>query len=580
MSSHAEDDLEDGLDEAERIGLIRESTAGIYSFDHNLTQQALHSQLSKRRCRRLHRAAAGVIEKLPEEKREKRAGELAWHFMEGGEPESAIPYALLAGDQAEAVFAHTEAALHYRTAVRLADEADDETLRAQAYEKLAAPLHRSSRYAEALTALEEAAAVYERRRDFASLLPVMAEIAGVHGNRGTPHEGMTRLEPLLPELEATAPSSSLVYLYASLGSLLFVLGRSADHLSVAQRSAATAETLDDPRALAVAKEQLGLALLQLRRRDEARDILEEAMELADSAGDIATFELALNNAAYAAELRGELDKSIGHFERGLELARRLGDPAQQAFMAYALGRNHLEKGDLRQARAYGQEALELSCQTGPSWVAPYPLLGLGKTLLTLGDPEAAAYLQDGRRVAEENADVQALDIAHGFLAELDLRQGNPRHAEECLRSAGVTPEWEPAQSAVSLPTALTLAQALAKLDKISEAMIVVDKVMNQAQEAGERLVLTEALALRGVLLIESGDWRRAEESFHQAEDLAREIHYPYAEALALSGDATMHVRQGETELARERLSEALVIWHRLQAATEIEETERALSALV
>jgi predicted ATPase len=578
MTRHSEEEVDEGLDEAERLGLIRETGTDVYGFDHALTRDALYHELSTRRRRRLHRAAGDAITRLPSGKWERRAAELAWHFLEGDDPVRAIPYALLAGDQAEAVFAHVEAERHYRTALRLAQEAEDECALARAYEKLAAPLHRSGRYDEALAALERAAAVYESRGDFASLLPVMAEIAGVHGNRGVPQEGMTRLVPLLPRLEAMPPSAALVCLYGSLGSLHFMLGQAAAHLAVAERAAQLAETLGDTGVLAMAKEQLGLALLSVRRRDEARAVLEEAMELAEEAGDLATLGLALNNAAYAAEVQGELEKSLGLFERCLQLARRLGIPSQIAFMSYALSRNQFERGDWSQARALAEEAVALGREIGTFWAAPYPLLGLGRILQLLGDPQAEAYLQEALALADASADQQALDIARCFLTELELQRGDPQRAWERLQEAGMTAEWDPADVAVSLSTALILAQTLKELGRTAEARIVVEKVIEQARQAGEMLVLAEALPLQALLYAQVGDRQGAEASLCEGLDLVRAVNYPYAEARALRAAATICAGRGEVEQSQRRLEEALVIFRRLGAARDVEAIERALAS--
>src|SRR5206468_2005127 len=78
------------------------------------------------------------VERLPERKRRRRAAELVMHWFDGDEPERALPYALVAGDEAEAVFAHAEAERHYRMALELVKEGDsgDGRERAWALEKL------------------------------------------------------------------------------------------------------------------------------------------------------------------------------------------------------------------------------------------------------------------------------------------------------------------------------------------------------------------------------------------------------------------------------------------------------------
>ena len=55
--------------------------------------------------------------------------------------------------------------------------------------------------------------------------------------------------------------------------------------------------------------------------------------------------------------------------------------------------------------------------------------------------------------------------------------------------------------------------------------------------------------------------------------------YPYAEAKILREYGMLHVRAGEPEPARKRLSEALEIFRRLEANKDAERTGRTLREL-
>ncbi|HEX6799795.1 MAG TPA: AAA family ATPase [Ktedonobacterales bacterium] len=100
IGDQPEESLDAALEEALAAGLAQETGEG-YIFNHALTQQALYVELSTRRRRKLHLAAGAALERLPEVTRQRRAAELAWHFREGSAPERALPYALLAGDDAD-----------------------------------------------------------------------------------------------------------------------------------------------------------------------------------------------------------------------------------------------------------------------------------------------------------------------------------------------------------------------------------------------------------------------------------------------------------------------------------------------
>ena len=121
----AEEALEEELDEAVRARLVREAGGGRYAFNHALTQRALYEQLLARRRRRLHLAFAERMESLPERERTLRVAEVAYHFLQAEEFRRALPYLLLAGDQAQTLFANAEAEQHFQTTARLAVELGD-----------------------------------------------------------------------------------------------------------------------------------------------------------------------------------------------------------------------------------------------------------------------------------------------------------------------------------------------------------------------------------------------------------------------------------------------------------------------
>jgi ATP/maltotriose-dependent transcriptional regulator MalT len=220
--------------------------------------------------------------------------------------------------------------------------------------------------------------------------------------------------------------------------------------------------------------------------------------------------------------------------------------------------------------------MEVNRQTGASWVEPYPPLGLGRLLLALGDPDAATHLLQGLRLAEENADSQALDIAHCFLAEMELQEGHPDRAEHRLRQAGISETWDTGKSDASLPTILVFARTLGALKKTAEARRMVDAVITQARAAGEMLVLAEALPIRAWLAFGAGDPAGAEHDVTEGLALARAAGYPLAEALALERHGLMALREGRVDEARERLQAALGIFGGLRAARHVEWVQAAL----
>ena len=247
--AHGDVDQEDAIDgalaEAASFGLIRNTGKDRYAFDHALTQEALYASLTPRRRRRLHLAAGESMENVPERARSRRAAELAWHFLEGDNEEKAFQYSLLAGDQAESVFAHADAERHYRRALELIQEKDDPPREADTREKLGVVLKIAGRYEEARETLEQAATMHSQVHDLESQGRVLAQIGLLHHLTGAPTEGIRRLQPVANKLEALGPSRSLALLYATLVRLFDHTGRQGEQLAASRRLLELARGLQD-----------------------------------------------------------------------------------------------------------------------------------------------------------------------------------------------------------------------------------------------------------------------------------------------------------------------------------------------
>src|SRR5690242_12437312 len=112
--------LDPALHRLESSGLIRRAgTVDLeYLFLHALVQDAAYASLLRTDRRRLHRAVAETLEALGPEPTAEAAATLAHHFLEAEDPR-ALEYFSLAGSRARAVFANTEAAAYFRTALAL-----------------------------------------------------------------------------------------------------------------------------------------------------------------------------------------------------------------------------------------------------------------------------------------------------------------------------------------------------------------------------------------------------------------------------------------------------------------------------
>jgi tetratricopeptide (TPR) repeat protein len=577
MTERDETELEAALDEARGVAIVRETGPDGYAFDHALTQQSLYGELSARRKRRLHLAAAEAMERLPERKLIARVAEVAWHFLQADDGR-ALEWTIRAGDAAEAAFAHSDAEAQYLTALELARDASDERREAEALARLGDVLRLSGRFDEAIARLEAAWRLYDRLADRESALGIVEQLGRVHSRRGTPQEGLERVSPVLESLqregiESVSPRAA-AGLYVALAHLNFALAKNAELLKAAEEGARLAEMGGDPRLLAEAENRRGTALQFLDRQEEAITACEKAARLAEAAGDLSTCASALNNVAVSYYALGRFREALPWRERALEVAERVGEPAQIAFQRTGVSFVLFMLGRWTEARALAERGVQEVRALEPSWYTPYPLFDLGMIYLAQGDRERGiAHIEEALALAERNGDLQALMFLF-MRAEQHILDGEPEVA-----IARLEPLVERIAASIGPDDSSVLAWAYLETGDEAKAAEILTRSRTQAEESGNRARLVADELISGLLATRQRRWEDAARDFDEALALARQMGVPYMELRVLYGMGLMDAAKGETKQAREHLERALAICQSLGARQYGVLCERALAEL-
>jgi class 3 adenylate cyclase/tetratricopeptide (TPR) repeat protein len=576
MADRSEEQVDQALEAAINAGLIREIGRDKYSFNHALTQHALYADLSSRRRRRLHLAAGEALE--PRGASEGTAAELAWHFLAGDDPERAARHSIRAGHEAEKVYAHQEAERHYHTALELARATGDQAGEAVALEKLGGVVRGQGRYNEALDLLEQAAALYRAAVDREGQGRTEAEIGMAHYQTDTAEEGIARLHTVLPSLEHYVAAPVLAALYAALVQNLYTAGQYEENLAATERYLDVARATNDQGIFARAYGRYGLALAEVGHIREGTLAYEEALSLADAAGDPRALLYTPHDLAELYELDGKFEKAMPLRLRYLELTEQLGNPDDISLAHFGLGKSLVLLGEWGKARDHLERAESLSHSCTASFATTWPLIGLGWLYGQGGEYDAAnTYLEAALATAQQKGDSKGTRFAQCVLAELDLTQGRPEAAVVRLEPVQGRPGMMEGEVVSLVPVLAEARLALADdAESLRQVEISVHEFLDRV--AGQsRLQLVQGMRVQGLLLGRKERWDRAEDAFREAVSLARSMPYPYAEARARYEWGRVAGTRGETTRSRERLEEALHIFRRLGAQPYVQRTERALA---
>jgi DNA-binding SARP family transcriptional activator/Tfp pilus assembly protein PilF len=569
------------LEGAVNAHLLAETENG-FAFRHPILREVVYDGVSRPRRVQLHRRAGFALQALygpPDTRCEpQHTVQLAWHFLQGQVPEQAVAYALLAGDQAEAAFAHRQAEQQYRTALDLARQLDDGRSERRALEQLGGTLAVLGSYAEAENVLEQAAAGYTGAADAEGQRRAVAEIGEVHLKRGTLEQGMSRTTAALLTLDSDTPSLGLGALYLSLSSLAFHSGRYAEELEAAERAIEIARALGDTRLLVQAQLNRAYSLPWLGTGADFRHALEDVIVSAEEIDDQPTLLRALCAVAHPYAMMGEVDRAQQTLARALEIAERLGDPSRIAFTANVWGLTAYAGGEWDRAEELFSRSLALYRDLRAESDTMLPLFGLGEIHVSRGDWETgSAELEEHIRLAHLSGDLRWLHAAQALLAERDLLAGRPENALLRLESVTRLPNLSELALIDILPT---LAWSYLELGDAERAALTAVDAAERAAGREDQQPVIDALRVQGMALARQQRWEEAETCFARALQLGQRLPYPYTHGRVLYHCGLMYAGRGQPDQARRYLQEALDVFQQLDARPYSDRAAQALADLV
>jgi tetratricopeptide (TPR) repeat protein/transcriptional regulator with XRE-family HTH domain len=540
------------LDAACQGALLVEVEADVYQFAHDLIHDVVLADLGGRRRKVFHQRIAEALEyqsgAAPVE-------QLAYHFTRAGNEVKAAFYLELAGKRAEQLHAPAEAEGYYRALVPLLERLERPATIAEICERWGKVLHTLARYDEALEVCERVVHLAEALGDQEQMWRALSEIGKSHVRRGTAQEGLRRLEGLYERIETNTPSPALVTMETTRAALYYGCQRFIEERAVAERAVALARIVGEEALLVKALHALCLASSwSLVPVAEFAPLLEELIARAEQIGDLWCLSHALRWAGMMHLEQGHLERQQREFDRAVEAAERLGDPAQIANLRARRAYSTFQTGHWTQARLDYEEAMKYLSQVRQYRGTGVVLARRGELAMAEGRWEEATHdLTEGIRLAEQTGDLEGWIAGHSCLGECELLEGQPGAAYERLSRVH--------QRLGQLASQLLLAWAALELGQLEEAEVLLTQSLEKATAAGSRITRGETLSVSARLSTLQRRWSEAAALLEQA--LASVAGLPYLEAKAHYGYGLLYRQQGATQFARKHFEAALAICTRL-----------------
>lgn len=568
-----------------KTGLVKERVIrgeDVYCFIDVIVRDVVHEEVSHLRHKKLHSSVGNALEKVYVKKIEEHLGELAYHFLEGGEKDKALDYFLKAGENAIKIYANTEAISYFQSALKLLEEREGE------YREKAHVL-------ESLGDLKRIVGEYDlcmKRWNEALLLRKQLDekekVAGLHRKMattlwrdiGNSEKAQENFEKALQILEAEPENVELAALYAARAHMSYFTEDVTKARSWAEKALELAKKLNAFEAMASSYVDLGLVFNATGEQKKATECMEKALKIALDNGYADVAGRALNNLAVTLPA-GENERILDCFEKGLEVAKKIGLIEGTAWFESQLATTYFGMGNSEKALTLAEESDALNRKTGNLFNLSSSTLYLGAIYHALGElTKGEQYLKESLNISLKINNTQQIQNSYGFLGFCYHDRREYVQAKEYFEKMIDALEKTGAK-AYQISSYQWPAMNYIELGEIDKARTLLDDLHKFAHEKQNKQLIADEDATRAMLLRAEKKWSESIELFEKSLQeyealgarqwnvyfLAKYILYEYARTY-LERD-----QPGDREKADKLLNQALEIYQKLGAKKDIEKTE-------
>jgi class 3 adenylate cyclase/tetratricopeptide (TPR) repeat protein len=409
-----------------------------YIFKHVLTQVVVYDRLLLRRRKELHGLVGQAIEELYADRIEERAGILAYHYARSEHQDKAVKYALLAGDQAAALYANTEATTYFEQALTKA-RALTASPKAQRWQidatlKLAAVGITRQDIERDLTNLEQAHALTEAMNDETRLSRVLYWLGRIHYVLLNSQIALKYAKQSLEIADRLGDDVLAGPPVNLMGRLYWAQSEFVKAAQMMERSVEQMQQVGNKTEESTAAAFAGYVLAQLGEFDRALHYADHSIQLGREIQNPFAESAAYHFRGIDRDQRGEWAQAIKDYEGGRRIADRAGDLFRVYLIKFWEGRAHTLNGDPSRGRVLLEESLTLAENIGTKFGLSMLKIFFADCLLKLGKLDAAlSFCQEAIHLAEETGDRFINGLAHRTLCEI-ISYTEPSDAQKAERA--------------------------------------------------------------------------------------------------------------------------------------------------
>jgi tetratricopeptide (TPR) repeat protein/KaiC/GvpD/RAD55 family RecA-like ATPase len=584
-----EDKLLEIMDGLLKTGFIKHTVIrgeDICSFADIIVRDVVYEEVGPFKRKKLHGVVGSVLEKVYAKTIDEHLGELASHFLESGDKDKALDYFLKAGEKTTTIYANTEAASYFRSALRLLEEKEGELKeKERVLERLGDIENLIGEYDACTKHWGEAVLLSTKLQEKEKTATLHRKMATVLWDKiGDTKKANEHHEAALKILEAEPESVELARLYEDIAHMLRRKGEAAKAPAWAEKALALAEKLSATEAVAISCIELSICFGVFGNFKKYKEYANRALKIALDNNYLETALWAYARLTDWVEPE-EYEKCLEYIEKGLALAKKVGDIRFQSDFLEGQAWIDMQMGKLGKVVTLLEEAIRLRKKAGYMTFIPVGLIGFGRAYQMLGEwDKSEQYYNEASIVARDQDEINVKVTGLQYLGLLHFAREEYTKARECFEEA--VELWEK-NVGDRRPTEFSnlLAWTYIELGELEKAKDLVDRLQKFARESGSKSIDAFEKTLRAALLRAQKKYEESIELFEKslqewesikanmffAYDFARWVLCEYARAY-LERD-----QKSDKEKALNLLSQALERFQKMGAKKDVEKVEARIA---